>query len=38
MAAMAAAANSPRVNGHTEPVLDELEVPAILKRERRFLH
>lgn len=40
MAAMAAAAaaNQPRVNGHTEPVMDELEVPAILKRERRFLH
>jgi cell division protein FtsZ len=38
MAAMAAAANAPRVNGHTEPVIDELEVPAILKRERRFLH
>jgi hypothetical protein len=39
---MAAAANAlpPQapVNGHTEPLLDELEVPAILRRERRFLH
>jgi cell division protein FtsZ len=38
--AMSAAANaaSPHVNGHTEPLLDELEVPAILRRDRRFLH
>ncbi len=38
--AMAAAANAPppRVNGHTEPMFDELEVPAILRRDRRFLH
>lgn len=37
---MAAAANAPsqRVNGHSEPLLDELEVPAILRRDRRFLH
>ena len=39
--AMAAAANAqPQavVNGHSEPVFDELEVPAILRRDRRFLH
>lgn len=38
--AMAAAANAPpsHVNGHSEPMFDELEVPAILRRDRRFLH
>jgi hypothetical protein len=39
--AMAAAANAQPlavVNGHSEPVFDELEVPAILRRDRRFLH
>lgn len=38
--AMAAAANAPpaHVNGHSEPIFDELEVPAILRRDRRFLH
>ncbi|MEI9811299.1 MAG: hypothetical protein WDO18_00875 [Acidobacteriota bacterium] len=38
MAAAAATSPAPRVNGHSEPVIDELEVPAILRRERRFLH
>jgi cell division protein FtsZ len=38
--AMAAAANAPppHVNGHTEPMFDELEVPAILRRARRSVH
>ena len=36
--AAAASAPSPRVNGHSEPLLDDLEVPAILRRDRRFLH
>ncbi len=28
----------PPVNGHSDPLFDELEVPAILRRDRRFLH
>jgi cell division protein FtsZ len=36
MAAGAAPGSQP--NGHTEPLFDELEVPAILRRDRRFLH
>lgn len=35
--AMAAAA-APQTNGHTDPLFDDLEVPAILRRDRRFLH
>jgi cell division protein FtsZ len=35
--AMAATAAS-QPNGHTEPLFDELDVPAILRRDRRFLH
>ena len=31
---MAAAAHA---NGHSEPMFDDLDVPAILKRDRRFV-
>jgi cell division protein FtsZ len=33
-----AAAAAPQTNGHTEPLFDELDVPPILRRDRRFLH
>jgi cell division protein FtsZ len=38
MAAAATTVPAAHVNGHTETMLDELEVPAILRRDRRFLH
>ncbi|MEO8100463.1 MAG: cell division protein FtsZ [Acidobacteriota bacterium] len=38
MAAAAAGVPPPHVNGHSEPLFDELDVPAILRRDRRFLH
>jgi cell division protein FtsZ len=38
MAAAAASMPAAPVNGHTDSMLDELEVPAILRRDRRFLH
>ncbi|MEP6960691.1 MAG: cell division protein FtsZ [Acidobacteriota bacterium] len=38
MAAAASTMPPQQVNGHTEPLFDELDVPAILKRDRRFLH
>jgi cell division protein FtsZ len=37
--AMAAAAGQPpQTNGHSEPLFDDLDVPAILRKDRRFLH
>jgi hypothetical protein len=33
-----AASAAPQANGHTEPLFDDLDVPAILRRDRRFLH